>query len=364
MGPAEKRLRTGFTTGACAAAAAKAATRALLRGAVISEIETTLPNRMRVTFPLERCELVGTDRAIAGVIKDSGDDPDCTHGAKLVATVELSAEPGIRIRGGAGVAVVTKPGLGLEVGGPAVNPVPRKNITEMVEEELAGSSSRGAVVTISVPGGEEMAKGTLNTRLGLVGGISILGTSGIVKPYSTAAYKASVVQAIDVAAERGYGMVVVTTGGKSEAYAMKLYPDLPEDAFIQMGDFVGVALKHCARRGIATATIVGMIGKLSKMADGKMQTHAAGSEVNLALLAGFAAELGARREVVEEIRKANTARHVLELCAREGVTGIASLVCRKVVEHGTRHSGGGLAVTAVLVDFDGNPIGQWPDPGS
>ena len=146
-----------------------------------------------------------------------------------------------------------------------------------------------------------MAKQTLNARLGLLGGISILGTTGIVKPYSTAAYKASVVQAIDVARERGQRTLVVTTGGKSEAYAMKLYPQLPEEAFIQMGDFVGITLRHCARRGIARAVIVGMIGKLSKMADGKMQTHAAGSEVNMELLADAAppswaprAELAAR----------------------------------------------------------------------
>jgi cobalt-precorrin-5B (C1)-methyltransferase len=360
--PEEKRrLRTGFTTGACAAAAAKAATRALVRGATMTAIETTLPNRTRATFVLARCELDrDAGRAVASVVKDAGDDPDCTHGAELVATVELSPEPGVLIAGGAGVATVTKPGLGLEVGGPAVNPIPRRNITEMVLEELASSPLPGARVTISVPGGEEMAKQTLNARLGLIGGISILGTTGIVRPYSTAAFKASVVQSIDVAVERGLRVLVVTTGGKSEAYAMKLYPALSEDAFIQMGDFVGVTLKHSARRAVERVVIVGMIGKLSKMANGKMQTHAAGSEVNMELLAGFAAELGARAEVVAEIRAANTARHVLELCAREGLTGIAGLICRKVVEHGSRHAGGALALTAVLVDFNGAVLGQFP----
>src|SRR3954463_12120589 len=147
-----KGLRTGFTTGACAAAAAKAATRTLIAGAPLAEIETTLPNRSRVTFRLQRCERLGA-RAICSIIKDAGDDPDCTHGAELVAEVELRREPGVEIRGGSGVATVTKPGLGLEVGGPAINPVPRRNLTEMVEEELAGSSSHGALVTVSVPGG-------------------------------------------------------------------------------------------------------------------------------------------------------------------------------------------------------------------
>lgn len=363
----KKKLRTGFTTGACAAAAAKAATRVLVRGATLPAIETTLPNRMRVTFALARCELE-PPRATCSVIKDAGDDPDCTHGAELVATVELRSEPGVEIRGGAGVATVTKAGLGLEVGAPAVNPVPRRNITEMVEEELAlatpgSGSARGAIVTLSVPGGEEMARQTLNERLGLVGGISILGTTGIVRPYSTAAFKASIVQSIDVAGERGHRTLVVTTGGKSEAYAMKLHPEIAEEAFIQMGDFVGVTLKHCARRHIERVLITGMIGKLSKMANGKMQTHAAGSEVNMDLLAALAAELGAGPVVQGEIRAANTARHVLELCAREGLVGITSLICQRVVEHAVRHTAGQLRVEAELVDFSGALLGRYPSAG-
>jgi cobalt-precorrin-5B (C1)-methyltransferase len=360
-----QNLRTGFTTGACAAAAAKAATRCLLGGEMLTEIETTLPNRMKVKFALARCQREG-DAVLASVIKDAGDDPDCTHGAELVALVAHKPGPGVELRGGAGVAVVTKPGLGLEVGAPAVNPIPRKNIIEMVGEELtAAAAPDGVVVTISVPGGEEMAKKTLNARLGLLGGISILGTSGIVQPYSTAAYKASIIQAIDVARERGLTTLVVTTGGKSEAYAMKLLPELAEEAFIQMGDFVGITLRHCARRGISRVVIVGMMGKLSKMADGKMQTHAAGSEVNMQLLAGLAAELGAAAELVAAIAAANTARHVLELCAGAGLEGITALICKRVVEHTTAHVAAKFpaprpAIEAVLVDFDGRVLGQHP----
>lgn len=354
-----KGLRTGFTTGACAAAAAKAAARRLVSGAEFSEIETTLPNRMRATFALKRCERAGA-RAICSVVKDAGDDPDCTHGAELVAEVELTMEPEIKLRGGPGVATVTKPGLGLEVGAPAINPVPRRNIAEMLEEELRGSPWRGAIVTISVPRGAAMAKETINARLGLLGGISILGTTGIVRPYSTAAFKASVVQAIDVAAEGGLRELVLTTGGRSEAFAMKLFRERAEDAFIQMGDFVGVALKHCARRQIRRVAIVGMIGKLSKMADGKMQTHAAGSEVNLELLAALAAESGADAKLCEQIRRANTARHVLDLCKTGPIAGLASLVCRKVVEQCARHAGGRLEVHAWLVDFNGGPLGHYP----
>jgi cobalt-precorrin-5B (C1)-methyltransferase len=354
--PRDKQgLRTGFTTGACAAAAAKAATRVLVRDTMLTEIETTLPNRTRVTFPLRRCERIGA-RAIASIIKDAGDDPDCTHGAELVADVELRSDPGVEIRGGDGVATATRPGLGLPVGAAAINPVPRRNITEMVEEELAPGG--GAVVIISVPGGVEMAKQTTNARLGLVGGISILGTSGIVQPYSTAAWKASVVQEIDVAATGGLRELVLTTGGKSEQFAMALHPHLPEQAFVQVGDFIGIGLRQCARRGVATAIIVGMMGKLSKMAAGRMQTHVAGSEVDLEYLASLVAEAGGSAALVESVRAANTARHVLELCRAAGLASITSLICRKVVASCTKHVGGAIAVRALLVDFGGALLGE------
>lgn len=354
-----KGLRTGFTTGACAAAAAKAATRVLVGGAPLHEIESTLPNRSLVTFRLKRCERDGA-RAICSIIKDAGDDPDCTHGAELVAEVELRTEPGVEIRGGSGVATVTRPGLGLPVGEPAINPVPRRNITEMVESELAAGSAAGAVVTISVPGGEEMARQTTNARLGLIGGISILGTTGVVQPYSTAAFKASVVQEIDVAATAGLTELVLTTGGKSEQYAQKLHPHLAEQAFIQVGDFIGVGIKHCARRGIARSIVVGMVGKLSKMAAGKLQTHVAGSEVDLEFLATLARDAGASDELAAQIRGANTARHVLELCRAEGVVGITQVICERVAGHLTR-AGGGLDVHVLLVDFGGALLGRYPD---
>jgi cobalt-precorrin-5B (C1)-methyltransferase len=354
-------MRTGYTTGACSAAAAKAAARYLVSGARPEEIEITLPNGSRARFALNRSERMGA-HAICSVIKDAGDDPDCTHGAELVADVETSIVPGIEILGGAGVAHVTKPGLGLEVGAPAINAVPRQNITAMVAEELLNSPYRGAIVVISVPGGEEMAKQTINARLGLLGGISILGTTGIVRPYSTAAFKTSVIQAIDVAATQGLKELVLTTGGRSENYAMKMHPQLPEEAFIQMGDFIGIALKHCVRRGIDRVNLVGMIGKLSKMADGRMQTHAAGSEVNMNLLAELAAELGADEAFCAQVRASNTARHVLELCKSAGWGEITSAVCRRAMEHCVRHAGGNLHVHAYLMDFEGELLGQWPKP--
>ncbi len=354
-----KGKRTGFTTGACAAAAAKAAVRFLVEGKMLTEIESILPNRMKVTFPLARCERNDAS-AICSVIKDAGDDPDCTHGAEIIAEVAFNDTRGVRVHGGQGVAVVTKPGLGLKVGAPAINPIPLRNITEMVQMELEGSPHAGADVIISVPRGEEMAAQTINARLGLIGGISILGTTGIVRPYSTAAFKTSVLQAIDVAIARGRERVVLTTGGKSESYAMQMMPGRPEEEFIQMGDFVGIAVKHCARCGLRQAVIVGMIGKLSKMADRKMQTHAAGSEVNMEMLARLASEIGASESTCEQIRSANTARHVLEICKEAGITDLTGAICRKVSENTERHAGGKLQVLTFLIDFNGAPLGHFP----
>ncbi len=353
-----KALRTGFTTGACAAAAAKAAARLLVHGESLRAIETTLPNGARVPFALRRCERSGAG-AICSVVKDAGDDPDCTHGAEITAEVRLDDGGDIRIEGGAGVGRVTRPGLGLDVGGPAVNPIPRRNIADMVREEIG--TARGARVVISVPGGEELAKGTLNGRLGIVGGISILGTTGIVRPFSTAAWRASVVQHIDVAQARGHAELVFTTGGKSEQYAMKLLPQLAEEAFIQVGDFVGTSLRHAAKRKVGVVHVAGMVGKLSKIADGRMQTHAAGSEVNVELLAGLAAEEGVAGELLAEIRAANTARHVLEICVASGRPGIATRICRKAAEHLSAHVRGAVEVRIWLVDFNGALLGRWPE---
>lgn len=357
----KKGARTGFTTGACAAAAARAATRALLRREVQSEIEATLPNRSKVTFALYRCE-VEERRAECSIIKDGGDDPDCTHGAEIVATVELVEAGGIDLVGGAGVARVTKPGLGLEVGSWAINPVPTRNIREMVTAELVshdGGHAGGVRVTISVPEGERLALQTTNARLGLLGGISILGTTGIVRPYSTAAFKASVVQEIDVAIANGQTTIVMTTGGKSEEYAMKLHPELEAQAFVQVGDFIGVGLKHAARRSVSRAIVVGMIGKLSKMAKGKMQTHVAGSQVDMEFLAELAADLGAGETLIEEIRKANTARHVLELCKEAGLDTLPEELCNRAKQHFVAYMNASRTrVDVLLVDFGGALLGR------
>jgi len=357
----KKGSRTGFTTGACAAAAAKAATRFLVTKKPLQKIETTLPNRTKVTFALNRCEPISETEAVVSIIKDAGDDPDCTHGAEITSTVLLSKENEIELINGDGVGTITKPGLGIDVGMPSITNGPRKNITEMILEELASSDIyNGAKVTISVPGGEELSKQTTNTRLGIIGGISILGTTGIVRPYSTSAFKASVIQEIGVAHAQGLMEVVLTTGGKSEKFAMEHFPEFKEESFIQVGDFIGVGLKTAAQNKMQNVHIVGMMGKLSKMADGKMQTHVAGSKVNMDLLANLAKEAGASKELYKQIKKANTARHALELAETENIMNITNLVCREVCTITEKYINNELKVYAYLFDFNGNLLAVHP----
>ena len=318
--------RSGFTTGACSAAAARAATLGLLSGEVPDQVLCCLPNGKEVSFVVSDGRVEGdgdSRRAHAVIVKDAGDDPDATNGAHLTADVRLlPGEAGqIVLKGGPGVGTVTKAGLGLEVGGPAINPVPRRNIADNVAA-IAGEllDHDGLEVTISVPGGDEMAKKTLNARLGILGGISILGTTGIVRPYSTAAFRASVVQAIDVAARQGQKSIVLTTGGRSEKFAMRQLPELDESCFVQMGDFVKAAFIAAIKNKIDHVHIGAMAGKLTKMGQGLAVTHAWKAEIDRDLLAESAQEVGAPPALVEEIRNAETARFAAEHLAALGLT--------------------------------------------
>ncbi len=350
-------LRTGYTTGACATAAAKAATQALLAQRPVDAVTIHLPAGRDATFQITSCEVSPTT-VTAAVVKDAGDDPDVTHGAEIRAKVHWTTEPGIQLRGGQGVGVVTRPGLGLEVGGPAINPVPRRMILEAVTD-VAGDAlaTRGLEVEISVPAGAELAKRTLNGRLGIVGGISILGTTGIVHPWSTAAWRASVEQAVDVAAANGQRHIVLTTGGRSEKYAMAILA-LPEVAFVEMGIFTGHALKRCVVRGVRRVTLAGMIGKFSKLAQGHFQTHVAGNQVDPMYLAEVAGRAGGDADLLAAIREANTARHVQELVQAGGLSGFFDLIAAEVVERSAAYVRGALEVEAIMFDFDANVLGR------
>lgn len=351
-------MRKGYTTGACAAAAAKAATAVLSGGSRPDDVALTLPIGETVTFTLAECAADG-DRVTCGIVKDAGDDPDVTNRALIRATVSWIDEPGaVRLEAGEGVGVVTKPGLGLEVGAPDITSGPRKMITQAVTA-AAGEAlrTRGVRVVLSVPGGAELAKKTELPRLGVVGGVAILGTTGIVTPYSTAAFRAGISVAVTMAAANDHRHLVFTTGGMSERFARKLV-DAPEAAFIQMGDFVGYALQAAVKRSVERVTISGMIGKLSKMAKGTMQTHAAGSDVDTAFLAELAVECGAGETAVEAIRSANTARHVAELVAEHGVEGFFDRLADRVCAAASRHVKGALAIECLLTDFEGRLIGR------
>lgn len=352
-----KALREGFSTGSVAAAAAKAAATALLTGTRQTEVTIALPIGRRVTFAVNACQV---ERGLArcSVIKDAGDDPDCTHGAEIFAEIRLTSDPEISVDGGEGVARVTKAGLGIDIGRASITRVPLRMITESVTEALtAAGCAGGAEVLIVVPRGLEMAKKTLNHRLGLVGGISILGTSGIVKPYSTAAYKVSIVNSIDVAVSEGLSEVVITTGGKSEEYAQRIWP-LPETAFVQMGDWAGFTLGYCRKKGLAKVDIAGMIGKLSKIADGEFYTHARQSAVNLEGLAAVAASVGAPPAVVDKIRAGNTAREAQEIALAHGLEGFFDRISQKVSVNCRGYVEGAFAVETVITDADGVILGR------
>ena len=476
-------LRTGWTTGTCAAAAAKAAFLGLVTGVPPREVEVGLPDGRRVTFPVEA---EASNRCV--VQKDAGDDPDCTDGARMTAEVCwpdaptrlsprspvagadedcLGAESGggeprpgggggggggagaVRrgeevpggggggagagaarrgedvpgggggedrsgdaggdrevlggrgrgenrrgaagggeegpgtgtgsthrrahgsdgggdrpvaaaaggadtrvatvLRAGDGIGVVTKPGLGLPVGGPSITEVPRR----MIAAALAEVDPRPVVVTFSVPGGEAMAAKTSNARLGIVGGISILGTTGVVKPFSTAAYRASVVQQIDVAAAQGADVIVLCTGTRSDAFAQRALPHLPPVCFVEVGDFTGIALRRAAGNGFRRAVWVGMVGKITKLAGGVMMTHFRRSAVDTGLLAAVAREAGAPQPVVAAATETNTARHFYEACVAAGATEPLRLLCQRAAAACRAHVEGALEVEVVCVDFDG-----------
>jgi cobalt-precorrin-5B (C1)-methyltransferase len=349
--------REGFTTGTAAAAAAGAACLVLLDRGWPEAVAVRLPIGRTLDIPINTLEWTG-ESASAGVIKDAGDDPDVTHGAEIFATVRRVAEAGITLRGGPGVGVVTRRGLELPVGSPAINPVPQRMIRQAVAEVLGSERPEpGIEVTISVPAGEELARRTFNARLGIVGGISILGTTGIVRAMSTAAWRASVVQAIDVAAANSVDHIVLSTGGRTEAFAQARYPELPEMAFVEMGIFTGDCLRRAAERGVPRVSVCAMIGKLSKIAAGKMQTHVAGNQVDCAFLAQVVGELDAPPALAEAVAAANTARHVQELVEAAGLARFFGRLCELAVEQCAAVVSGRLAVEVVLFDFEGRVLG-------
>jgi cobalt-precorrin-5B (C1)-methyltransferase len=354
------KMRTGYTTGTSATAGAKAGILAILNQESIGFIDVMLPKKSKIQIKIEKCEF-DKQSAHCYVIKDGGDDPDVTHGAEIHTDVSITDNIGkIEIDGGYGVGRVTKPGLGLEVGFAAINPTPKKMIVENITEVAQGLLKKNGIkVVISVPKGKELAPKTDNPRLGILDGISILGTSGIVVPYSTASFAASIRQSIDVTIAMGNDTVVLTTGGRSEDFSKNMIT-LPDHCFIQMGDFSGYTVQQCAKKGIRKAYVIGFIGKLTKMGMGVKQTHVKGSKVDMEFLSEIAQKCNASSDTVQEIKKANTARHVFEIVLGKNLEGYFDLVCAKVYNQLRKHSEEKFDIDVIMLDFDGNTIGKFP----
>lgn len=361
MQDSEQNLRTGFTTGTSATAASKAALLAIMNQDIISKVDVKLPKDKTLTITINQCSF-SNGKATCSVIKNAGDDPDVTHGAEIVSEVVITQNKGkIEIEGGKGVGIVTKPGLGLELNKSAINPVPKKMINENLQETAGKLFERNGIkVIISVPKGEELAKKTDNPRLGIINGISILGTTGIVIPFSTASFAASIRQNLDVAIAAGNKEVVLTTGGRSEDFAKKII-SLPDHCFVQMGDFSGYAIQQCAKKKIKKCHIVGFIGKLAKIAKGAKQTHVKGSKVDMKFLASLAAKCDAGEATLREIKTANTAREVSEIIQKNKIDGFFKTICLEVQDQMKNHSDKKFAVNVILFDFDGNVLARLED---
>ena len=320
-------LRTGLTTGTCATACCIAASEHLFTNRAPRQVTVTLPRGQEVSLTIASCDFVG-DAVRASTVKDAGDDPDITHGATIYVVLRRCGRPGIRFGAGEGVGTVTRAGLELGVGEPAINPVPRR----MMREHLARQSQRfdyhqGFEVRVGVENGETLARKTMNPRLGILGGLSILGTTGIVRPYSCAAWIASIYQGIDVAGANGLKHIAAATGNASEN-AIRQHYGLDDMALIEMGDFAGAVLRHLRKVPLSRVSICGGFGKISKLAGGNRDLNSRASSIDFGRLARHAAEAGADRILVNRISAANTSMEAYELGRQSGID-IVGPVCRE-----------------------------------
>ena len=355
----EGPLRRGWTTGACATAATAAAYTALLTGGFPDPVTIRLPKGQTPSFPLAKRAL-DKDTALAGIIKDAGDDPDVTHQALVLARVRPGAPgSGVTFAAGEGVGTVTRPGLQLAVGEPAINPAPRRMMTETVQEIAEQHSARpDLVIEVSIPGGAALAKKTLNGRLGIEGGLSVLGTTGIVIPYSCSSWIHSIHRGIDVARATGLAHLAAATGSTSEAAVQKLY-GLPEAALLDMGDFAGGTLKYLRDHPVERLTLAGGFGKFCKLAQGALDLHSGRSRVDIEDLAGCLAELGAGEGLLADVRQAETAARVLELAQDSGLP-LAARIAERARQMAEAQLDGRVSVEVVLFGRKGEILGRSP----
>lgn len=365
-----KTLRTGLTTGCCATACCVAAAIRLLTGKSLNKVEVYLPKGSLVQLDIDSVLVMGTTRNIesvrASTTKDAGDDPDVTHGATVFVELSLTDRKGVHFSAAEGVGTVTRTGLLLEVGEPAINPVPRKMMTEHLEYVAKKYHYQGGYsVAVGVENGEKIALKTMNPRLGIIGGLSILGTTGIVRPFSCAAYIASIHQGIDVAKANGIVHIAATTGNASET-AIKTHYQLPEMALIEMGDFVGAVLKHVKKvEGLqprfAKISLCGGFGKMTKLAAGNMDLNSRASSIDLNSLAELAAKFGAQNELLARIRAANTSTEALSFCLEETIP-LGDAICQKAVVFARRWIPLQIELEVFAIDRKGNFVGHSLSP--
>ncbi|MFJ2177063.1 cobalt-precorrin-5B (C(1))-methyltransferase [Streptomyces sp. NPDC087851] len=351
-------LRSGWTTGACATAATTAAYTALLTGDFPDPVTITLPKGQTPAFALATEER-SAGAATVGVVKDAGDDPDVTHGALVRATVRLLPPgAGVVFRAGPGVGTVTRPGLPLEVGEPAINPVPRQLMRAHVAEVAGRYGGTGDVeITVAVDDGEEIARSTWNPRLGILGGLSILGTTGVVVPYSCSAWIDSIRRGVDVARAAGRTHVAGCTGSTSEKTVVAVH-GLPEDALLDMGDFAGAVLKYIRRHPVDRLTLCGGFAKLSKLAAGHLDLHSARSQVNKAFLAELASAAGADETLATRVAESNTGLEALRLCEAAGVALGDAVAVRARAEALAVLRGAPVEVDVICIDRAGAVVGR------
>jgi cobalt-precorrin-5B (C1)-methyltransferase len=360
----KRKLRTGFTTGTAAAAATKGALTSILDGKTPPKVRIELLTGDDILISIYRCERKSNVEATCTVIKDAGDDPDVTHKAEIGATVRIMGKKNrmsandlarrqVIITGGHGVGRVTKPGLEVPPGEPAINPGPRKMIHQAIDDVFKKYRRNHPVqVEVFVPEGKKLAEKTLNARLGILGGISILGTTGIVRPMSHDAFIATIQSALSVARATELDHVVMTTGRRSERFAQSCWPALPEEAFIQIGDFFKMSVVSASELGFEHITLAVFFGKASKMAQGIPHTHAAKAHLTMNKLYEWSLALTGDEQFSKRILAANTARHAFDMI-KEDHPEIISLVGRNIMDSAKAFTPADIAVDSVIFDYNG-----------
>jgi cobalt-precorrin-5B (C1)-methyltransferase len=351
----ENKLRNGWTTGTCAQAASKASVVMLVTGKKIEtiEIETLSGENLRLNV-LE--QEIGTRYASCCVKKDAGDDIDATDGIKIYSRVEFSEKPGIEIKGGTGIGIATKPGLPIKVGDYAINPVPRKMIIKEVEMFL--KNSNGFKVTISAPAGKKIAEKTFNPRLGIKGGISILGTTGIVKPKSLEAYKKTMSICLEVLKSSGYDRAFLVFGYVGENYCKNVL-NISQDMIIQIGDHAGFMLSECVKKSIGKVVLVGYLGKAIKIAAGQFDTNIKYGDNRIETLYQYAEKYGVKEEVLHQIKGQTTAQAVIEILERTNYQNIFDIIVKDVVKKMEEWTGNSLSLGCILLSIDGKKIAEY-----